>query len=222
MQDSGYLIVRRAEALLRAYSEAPTRRQDLLKRLREATRFLDPAAYRGMGRWPLDPYPSLDPASIEALSGAGLDMNSDRAARIKVRELVGDDPPEGYEERLLPTAGQAAEVVALLDAPADWEVIRVAVAPLDRTNRTLGYDVGWWGGAEFYSLISDSVVAPTWHPPAPEDFQELAREMRRLNEHLLFETPEDALDFRSFYTSKPWAETEGEHGDFKIVRVDAV
>jgi hypothetical protein len=78
------------------------------------------------------------------------------------------------------------------------------------------------GGAEFYSLICDTVVAPTWHPPAPEDFQELAAEVRRLNQHLLFETPDDALSFKSYYTSKPWAETEDFEGAFKTVRVDDV
>jgi hypothetical protein len=221
MQDSGYLIVRRAEALLRRYS-ALTRSPELLKQLRDSTSFLDPAAYRGMGRWPLDPYPSLDPATIETFRGAGIDMDSDRAARIRACELVGDDPPEGDEERLLPTFEQAAEVAALVDVPSDWEVIHVAVAPLTPTERTLGYDLGWWGGAEFYSLISDSVVAPTWHPPAPEDFEELAAEVRRLNRHLLFETPDDARAFKSYYTSKPWAETEDVEGAFKIVRVDAV
>jgi hypothetical protein len=223
IQDSGYLIVMRAETMLRVYSQGRVAREhpEVLRELREALAFLAPTAYRGMGRWPLDPYPSLDPATIDAFRGGGIDMDSDRAARIRFCELVGEEPPEDYEERLLSTLDQAREVSALLDTPADWEIVHVAVAPLGHTERTLGYDLGWWGG-EFYSLISDCAVAPTWHPPDPDDFRELADKLRILNRHLLFETPEDALAFQSYYKTKPWAEAEDCEGAFRVARVEAV
>jgi hypothetical protein len=223
IQDSGYLIVMRASAMLRDYSQGRVAREhpELLQQLREALGFLDPAAYRGMGRWPLDPYPSLNPATIDAFRGSGIDMDSDRAARIRFWELVGEERPDDYEERLLSTPDEAREVWGLLDTPSDWEILHVAVAPLERTERTLGYDLGWWGG-EFYSLISDCAIAPTWHPPDPDDFGELAGRLRLLNQHVLFETPEDALGFKSYYKTKPWAEAEDYEGAFRVARIDRV
>ncbi len=223
VQDSGCLIVMRAEAMLGVYSQQRIARErsDVLRQLRKALGFLDPAAYRGMGRWPLDPYPSLDPAIVRAFRETGIDMDSDRTARIRFCELVGEAPPDDYEERLLPTVHEAREVTALLDTPSDWEIVHVAVAPLERTAKTLGYDLGWWSG-EFYSLIADSAVTPTWHPPDPDDFSELADKLRVLNEHLLFEAAEDALGFKSYYKTKRWAETEDYEGAFKVVRIEAV
>jgi hypothetical protein len=209
---SGYLIVRVTEALLRDYSP-PDGRYDLLRQLREATSLLEVANYRGMGRWPLDPYHSLDPAAIDAFRGAGLDMDSDKAARMKAVELDADSP----DDQLFGAYRHASEVAALLDAPSKWEVIHVSNAEMQPTPDTVGYDIGWMGSAQKYSLISDSLVAPTWHPPQPEDFEELAKESVRLNDHLLFDAPEDALAFKDYYISKPWAETEDPV--FEVVRV---
>lgn len=223
IQQSGYLIVMRAEAMLRIYAQTPFARAaaEVLQQLQGALGFLDPIAYRGMGRRPLDPYPTLDPAIIEAFRASGLDMDSNRAARTRLCEIVGDDVPEEYEERLVSTLDEARDVSALLDTPADWEIIHVAVAPLAPSERTLGYDLGWWGG-EFYSLIGDCAVDPTWHPPDPNNLHELASQLRVLNPHLLFDSPEDALAFKRYYKTKPWAETEDAEDAFKVARVDAV
>jgi hypothetical protein len=76
-----------------------------------------------------------------------------------------------------------------------------------------GYDVGYWGGDHFL-IVCDTVVAPQWHPPDPDDFFEVAERVRGLNEHLLFPNHGDALAFRSYYLSKEWAETEFGPGQF--------
>ena len=54
----------------------------------------------------------------------------------------------------------ADEVLALTEELAEWEVIRVKRDASDGLDRALGFDVGWWGGSEFYSIIADTVVAP--------------------------------------------------------------
>ena len=207
--------------MLRLYAHRRSANVELLRQLRDALGFLDLTAYRGTGRSVLDPYPSLDPTIVKVFADGGAAMESNRAARIRFYEIVGAELPELYEERLLPTLGEAREVQALVDVSADWEIIYVAAEPLARGERTLGYDLGWWGG-EFYSLISDSAVDPFWHPPDPSDFHDLAKQLRVLNAHLLFDSPEDALAFKTYYTTKPWAETESFEGAFKVIRVDAV
>jgi hypothetical protein len=216
---SGYLIVLRGEALLRIRSQARASRSDedgaWLRELREAAAFLDPFAYRGMARLPLGPSVSADPEKIGTFHELGIDVGTDRIARTRFWEFITDDTPLGYES-LLATADQARELWRLLDDPSDWEIIHVSVESQRRSELTVGYDVGLWGG-EFYSLISDCVVMPTWHPPHRDDFTEIAEKLRGLNEHILFQTPGDALAFKTYYTSKPWAETNG----FEVVRIDA-
>ena len=95
--------------------------------------------------------------------------------------------------------------------------MHVAVDPLGATAATLVYDIGWWGG-NFYSIVCDSVVTPTWHPPDPADFNALATELRRVNEHVLFATPDDARAFARWYEARRWAES----GPFVAVRLEAV
>jgi hypothetical protein len=85
----------------------------------------------------------------------------------------------------------------------------------------LGYDVGYWSGDHF-SLINDTLVAPLWHPPQPEDFQELAAHAHELNNHVLFPSASLAAKFRQWYLTKPWAETEYEPGEFCLIRVSSL
>jgi len=41
--------------------------------------------------------------------------------------------------------------------------------------------------------VSDSFIGPTYHPAAVEDWNVLATYVERLNRHLLFASPDDAL-----------------------------
>jgi hypothetical protein len=85
----------------------------------------------------------------------------------------------------------------------------------------LGFDVGYWGG-DHYSIICDSIVTPTWHPPHPEDFEKLAGAVAALNENLLFRTADEAATFRTRYMEFAWAETEGYPGEFAVIQVEEV
>jgi hypothetical protein len=223
MDEDGYLVVLTGNALLDRYSRfvVPSLLESGGKpgALADFWRIVDvdPPRYRGMGRWPLPPYPSLDPDVIQQFRELHVEMDENRAARMKLCELV-DERSDDYEDALPESIEQARDVWRLLDSPSEWEIIRVTRAPVERTVQTLGYDIGWWGG-KFYSLIGDSVVTPTWHPPTEEDYDELAIQVQALNDHLLFESPEAALKFRSWYTSKRWAETENGI-EFVPVRID--
>jgi len=60
---------------------------------------------------------------------------------------------------------------------------------------------------------------PRWHPPDPKDFQEVAGQLRSLNQHVLFDSQEHATQFLQYYKSRPWAESEDEPGEFCIIRL---
>lgn len=188
---------------------------------RSALQGVDPKDYRGMSRIALDPWPSHDPDSIDAFRRAGIDMDSDRAARVRLLELaeqaVGTPVPAEYEEGVLPSLEMAEEVLQLVDAPEEWEVVFVSKSDLTPVSQTMGIDAGWWGGA-FYSIIWDSVVCPTWHAPPPDVWPRLSDQTGDLNEHVMFDDPEHASDFLRWYESEPWAERNG----FTFVRVDKV
>ena len=92
---SGHLIVLKPEAFVRTYEETSVAKEngDKLATLRAAITSLAPERYRGMGRYRLVPFPSLDPGVIRAFADTGIDMETDRQARRRYRELIGDDPP---------------------------------------------------------------------------------------------------------------------------------
>jgi hypothetical protein len=59
----------------------------------------------------------------------------------------------------------------------------------------------------------------SWHPPAPDDFAEIALKLKKLNTNVLFNTYDEAADFKQYYQSKDWAETEMYEGEFCIIRL---
>lgn len=142
---------------------------------------------------------------------------TDRAGRIRLYEFVGDNSLN--DDSLLASAEEAEEVRLLLDTPSDWETIGVSQVTSTRNAQTLGFDIGWFGG-EYYSLISDCVVAPLWHPPYDDDLPELGSQAKALNQQLLFDSTADALAFTDWYKTKPWAESET--SPFVIVRIDSI
>lgn len=192
-----------------------------LRNLRAAIRFLDPDKYRGISRDPLQPYPSLDPEVIQTFADTGMEMRNDEKARWRFRELVGDPDQLADDDDILADLRFARELLELVDRPSDYEIIRVRKVDFERSPETLGFDIGYWGGDHF-SLIADSCVTPTWHPPQPEAFVELSERLRHLNQNLLFETTVEAESFKRWYKTQPWAEIESDAGEFSIIQVDEV
>lgn len=169
-----------------------------------------------MSRLPLTPLPSLDMELNEAFALAGLDMETDSFPRRRFRELVPDDDAvlESVDQ-LIPTLETAQLIHAALEAPDDWEIVRISRSR-QATEATLGFDIGWWQD-NFYSIVCDSAVFPVWHGPDPADFGPLGEWLSQLNEHLLFRSACEAEEFRGFYERRSWAERDG----FVPIRVDA-
>lgn len=193
----------------------------LRKDLREALPHVNPVQYRGTDRTPMERWFE----SLDALLGKNeIDERNLEAQRL-IRSRLGPDPTTTwnvhfFDADVLPDADLAVEVRAAADDPAEWELISVTRLSDDVAPTTLGFDIGYWAGG--YSIVCDSVIAPQWHPPPPEDFAELGERTQRLNAHLLFDTAEEAREFRAWYRTKSWAETEGYPDEFQVLRVDAV
>jgi hypothetical protein len=196
------------------------RSREHLAALRAATSFLNPRAYRGISRQPLEPYETTDLARLRHMEPPET-LRRNAKARLRFREILGEqgfDPEES--EDCLSSLEDAAEVHALLETAGEYEVVLLERAFPHVSPGVLGYDVGYWSGDHF-SLICDTLVAPLWHPPQPEDFGELAMRARALNDHALFPSAVLASRFREWYVRKPWAETEHEPGEFCVIRVSA-
>lgn len=218
----GYLIVKEPRSNLECYESscAHTGNEGILRRLRSTFACFAPEKYRGISRSPLEGDSWDDPAQVKALEDAGIDMTSNREARARLDKSI-DESDDSYDICLIPRLEDALCIHELLDQPSQWEIVHVRRAELLANDATLGFDVGYWNGDHF-SLIADTIVTPMWHPPDPKDWNELLDRLSGLNEHLLFTHPEHAAAFRTWYTSKPWAETEGEPGEFYIIQVDLV
>ena len=168
-----------------------------MQRLCDTLKPLPREAYRGSSRCPLMPLPSLDPEILRTFEETGCDVKTEQAARRRFLQVLGDDLPErDFDEDLLPDYAAAREVFALLESPNVYEIVQLAREPFFVDVDCLGFDVGYWGG-DHYSIICDSAVRPLWHPPQPECFDELARELKMVNESFLFPSADSAAQFRS-------------------------
>ena len=186
--------------------------------LRAAVPAVAPDRYRGISRFVLERYWDGEKQLPVELP--------DLAARTMIFDRLGPDPSmeyglESFDADLLPDLSFAQEVLAATEHAADWEIVHVFRDAHPRSQRTLGFDAGYWGSSHF-SLICDSLVMSRWHPPDPDDFEELRARAMALNEHVLFDKADDARAFRAWYLSKPWSETESWPGQFEVIRVDDV
>jgi hypothetical protein len=224
MQLSGYSIIRKPEFDIPDYMGSEFAQKNLrhLQLLRAAASFLEPTRYRGTGRSWLKPFPSFDESMIEAFAKTGNDMQSNARARRRFLKTVEefDIKPE-EDEDLFANELLAREVFSLLDDSNQYELLQLQRRDFSSSGNLLGYDIGYWSG-DHYSLIADCFVKPRWHPPQPDKFPVLAEQLRGLNSYLLFPTPSDAANFRTWYRRQEWAETEGHKDEFEIIQVCTV
>jgi hypothetical protein len=169
-----------------------------------------PERYRGISRYPLE------------RGESGYPWAEARAEEF-IERTLGPDPTLvsciRFDAALLPTLDMVLRVRALLERPEEWETIHVARGVDESTERTLGFDVGYWGSSHF-SLVCDCAVMPTWHPPPPEDHEAVRERLASLNRHVLFDTAAEARAFREWYLDRPWGETEDFVDQFQVIRVD--
>jgi hypothetical protein len=209
--------MRRSEILEEAYSLSPLAEGRV--RIEKLCAFFDPKNYRGIERYPLNadmPYiePGWQWTDIKP-------TDLDEKARNRVREIIGPITWQDEDEWLvsdpwlIPSLDQIAELRRLLSQPEDFETIEIAKLPAHTKSRAIGFDVGYWAQGNF-SIICDSLVWPTWHPPPKEIVVELARHASDLNEYVLFSTEDAAQSFRDFYNTQDWSENPDE---FEIIEV---
>ena len=222
MDTQGYLIVRKPETIIARYDSCLTPRQrEWHQQLSAIFTGLDRSRYRGISREPLYPY---NEKWCESAGSGSPAEKANRLAKTMMWNLLSPfwDPDDDYQDMdLFPTLQLALAVLQHLDEPVNWEIIGKRRNDFGASENTLGFDVGYWGGDHF-SLIADTIITPAWHPPPPEDFQELKDRFGSLNPNLLFSTPEDAARFREYYLTKSWAETEDIEGEFAIIQVERV
>ena len=201
-QTSGYLIVMKPEPLIDRHEkmELTIKREKEYKTFRKAFSGFNVRNYRGVSRRVLGGYYPFE--KVE-----------NKAALTKRYELV-----RNKYENLFSLFESALEVYRLLDIPEQYEIIKVKRQDFEVNPNTLGFDIGYWGGD--FSLIADTLVTPMWHGAPEEDYQELRQRLSALNPNILFNNPEDASEFRNWYKSKEWAETEDREDEFCIIQVD--
>lgn len=221
-QTFGYAILRLPTALVTAYDESMRTNEaaDLFQRLCDRLKPLPRAAYRGISRFPLKPLPSVDLEVLRGFEESGCDVKTDEVARRRFLELLPSDMPESdFDENLLPDHAAARNVFSFLELPNEYEIVLVAREPFLADVECLGFDIGYWGG-NHYSILCDSAVRPLWHPPEPECFEELARQLRTVNDSFLFPSAGAAAQFRSWYRTQYWAETESRPDEFCIIQLN--
>jgi hypothetical protein len=225
-QTSGYAIVMKSHQAFEVYNSDPhitnITAQEYLKELREAFDFLDVKSYRGISRYPIKAESYYNDSIIKHMRDFEVEA---MPASLKLGQLSNMDYWSKYniviDVDITDSIAQAREVLSLLKNKKDYEIIHLSRTDYIKTDRTLGFDIGYWGGDHF-SLICDCSVMPMYHSPEPEDFNELSIWLRMLNKHLLFETSDDAESFRKYYMTKQWAEKEEYEGEFCIIQVDEI
>jgi hypothetical protein len=168
-----------------------------------------------------DADPEAVPASIDALWT--------RAEHL-MTERLGEDPTRYWPVPFVNAAviadlAIAREVLAATEDASEREIIHLtrivegAGAEQEEapTRGVLGFDVGYWGGP--FSLLSDTMLYPRWHPSPEEAVPALRKIAATLNEHMLFPTAAAAMAFRQWYRGQTWAEFEEPEGEFCVACV---
>lgn len=175
---------------------------------RRCLAWLNHKTYRGISRGPLG----------DQVYGAENGNNANEFALRRLAQVTPASTLELCDDCFIDRYEDALEIYGLLDEPKSWEIIEVLQSDFRLDSRTFGFDVGYWR-SDHFSLIADTAICPTWHPPAPRDWDELSNRLRHLNNHALFESVAEAEEFRTYYRSKEWAETEDVPGEFAVIEV---
>jgi hypothetical protein len=188
---------------------------------------VDPNKYKGIDRFPLEAYSEEELANIELGN-----ILEEKVACKKMYEILRtkqqafliykdfSDDANSFE-----LIEDAFTVYDLLENKNNYEIIELKRKKFNSDETFLGFDIGYWG-SDHFSIISDTMIAPQWHAPDPEDFNTLFLFAKRLNKNLLFKTEKDAMEFRKYYLKTKWAETDsphaGEESEFYIIQVNKV
>lgn len=227
-QTKGFVLVCKPDRVVDTYNASELARKNItyLRQIRSAMSCLNPRNYRGISRDSLEPWSSIDEELLKKGTSTLVDLGRERSARKIFLKINGEDREEwdyyingwDYNKSLIIDLDTAKKLYGALDNPEDYEIIEISREIYGSDYDVLGFDIGYWRSGEF-SLICDSVLMPRWHPPNLSDLPELAERMICLHQHVLFSTTEEAEEFREYYNSKPWAETEEQAGEFEIIQI---
>jgi len=213
MKNSGYLIVKKPDEILRSYEESIVQRNVLeqYKKFRNAFSYFNPTKYLGISRDPMFGVPKkLQSEFIGILEPEAVDFLS----HIQERNLYDDDLIYDYSD--------AINTFKKIKNKQIYDIIHVRKETFEDNSNVLGFDIGYWE-EDHFSLIADTIVTPTWHGPPEKDYNELLDKLKPLlNENLLFNTVKEAEEFKSYYKTKDWAETEGYPGEFCTIQIQRI
>jgi hypothetical protein len=221
---SGFLIVKTFDRYYREYIE---QRESIKGALPKGQIYSVPRSgvgpeavskkYRGIDRDPLFAWNSKDE---EYFRGTGLVVEPiprELTAHLAIGELEKEQKAD-YD--FIFDREEVRRILGLIEAPRERELIWVGeidsnpVRPSDCV--LLGYEPTMFWGHHF-SAISDCMCFPCWHGHDDEGTLFLPYH-ERLNEHALFNTPQDAREYIDFYLSHDWTET----GDYVIAEIRLV
>lgn len=181
MRNSGYLIVRKPDEILRLFEESIVKRNvvEEYKKFRNVFSYFNPAKYLGISRDP------LFGVSQDRQSDFGEILEpeaSDYLSILEENNLCVDDLIFDYND--------AINTFKKINNKQIYEIIRVCKEKFEYNSNVIGFDIGYCGGDHF-SLIADTIVIPTWHGPPEKDYNEILNKLKPLlNENLLFNTVE--------------------------------
>ena len=221
MNRSGHIIILRPDLDNKNYETAVFMQKNLehLDRLRKLLDFIDPSKYRGTGREFFSSNPYYIDKTGERFTYPEGELNGfdslparERFAEIEYMETTADEL-----DRTFFTLDQMQSAYALLDNKDNYEIIEFIENEADTNSKTLGFDVGYL--ASDYSVIADTAIKPTWHPPDFDDMQDIIEHLKKLNEHCLFPTFQDAKNYRELYLTKTWGEKEMYDGQITTIQI---
>lgn len=197
-----------------------------LERLRAMLSFIKPQNYKGIGRttFAADPF-FLNKTTGEIITWVDTAKLSgeNNAAKLKLLEIEkhrnGDTRMDFYFDNIVETNS----VFELLDDNRKFEKIETIIDQREILPKSYGFDIGYWCGD--FSIIADTAIKPTWHPPDFNDMDDVVFQLNKLNQYCLFDNFKDANDYKEIYLSKKWAEENwyeydnDKEGDIKVILV---
>jgi hypothetical protein len=223
MSRSGHIIILRPDLDKRKYETTDYMQKNLehLDRLRKLLDFIDSSKYRGTGREPFSSAPYLfdaDKGVMEHWETADLTTYDSLQARQLFAKLEeANSPKDTLDDLCFFSLTDMQSVYDLIDDKEKYEIIEFIENEAVTNFKTLGFDVGYL--AADYSVIADTAIKPTWHPPDFDDMQDIIEHLKKLNEHCLFPTFQDAKDYRELYLTKIWGEKEMYDGQITTIQI---
>jgi len=160
------------------------------------------------------------------------DFLNTKNARVRMNKLLESKDDEALtnlqypdDENCFNKLSDATEVFDLLIEKSKYEIIKIRRVNFDISDKTLGFDVGYWGDGNF-SAIWNGFYGYTVAVTSGKMLDKTATCLEKLNQNFLFDTEDDAIKYRNWYNSQPWAEEDipydFEESAFSIIQVDKI